>query len=172
MEADYLTFPNKQLRAEAIKDYIEGRYEGAVCFSCGNASRELKAAGVNTIDISPRGDLMANRWFRQAEVSDVFPTLFDATSGHLPMELMVNIASRFKRYLGELQGPCYYVPTGSGETLFCLKLAYPDKKFIAVYNMNEATQYDEENPFNEVVKAVADDIIFCIKLQAGELDGN
>lgn len=155
-----LVFPNKAIRAQAIKEYIAGQgYAGAVCCSCGNASRELRLAGVHTIDISPTGDLIARRWFTQNELHSMFPTYFDATSGHLPFQLMAIIAARYKMYIdsrfGGIPGPEVVVPTGSGETLFCLKLAYPEARFIAAYNLDEATRYDKENPFNVVVEAIA-----------------
>jgi hypothetical protein len=53
-----------------------------------------------------------------------------------------------------------YVPSGSGETLVCLKLAYPEKKFIAVYNLDAATEYSPRCPLNDFVKVMAEDRIF------------
>lgn len=153
-----LEFPNKQIRAQAIKEYLPltGKTK-VVCFSCGNATRALINAGVKTLAIAPEGDFIANRWFTQAEIASMFPDYFDATSGHLPMELMKEIGARFKNYLGTLDGE-YMVPTGSGETIVCLKLAYPGVKFYAKYNLNEATEYSIYAPLNEMVEIMADGV--------------
>lgn len=154
-QIELLRFPHKQIRAEAIRDYMRGRYDKAVCFSCGNAAKALEAAGVETLHIGEHGDLAPRRWFTQAEIHDMFPDYFDATSGHLPMELMRDISRKFAEYLGDLP-ELVYVPTGSGETLICLKMAYPKHKFVAVYNLDAATEYSDGAPLNELVKAVSE----------------
>ena len=133
-------------------------YKRAICFSCGNATRELKRAGVNVLDISPKGDMQALRWYTMGDIKQTFPSYFDATSGHLPYECMLWIAQAFKKYLKDIP-QTIYLPTGSGETLVCLKLAYPKSKIIAVYNLNSATAYEKGAPLNSLVKLLADDII-------------
>lgn len=151
-----LIFPHKQIRAQAIKEYMErAGYERAVCFTCGNAADALAEAGVDVLHIGPRGDLIPGKWFTQADIHKAFPQYFDATSGHLPMELMLAIADRFRDHLQDSLGDVAYVPTGSGETLVCLKLAYPDKEFVAVYDLNSATEYSEGAPLNKLVAALA-----------------
>ena len=135
---------------------------GVVCFSCGNATRELKNIGLNVIDISPQGDLIPNKWYKPSEVAEVFTNYFDATSGHLSMEIMQMIGDEFKKALGNIP-QTNYVATGSGETLVCLKLAYPSKDFIAVYNIDKATEYNENATLNNLVKIMAKDIIFANK---------
>lgn len=158
---DLLMFPNKKIRAEVIKAYLQGKdYKGVVCFSCGNATRELKNVGLDVIDISPNGDFVPLHWFQPSLIKKFFPEYFDATSGHLDLEVMTNIAERYKK---ELQGKIKdinYVPTGSGETIVCLKLAFPDKKFVAVYNIDNATKFEKEAILNELVKLVSEKIIF------------
>ena len=150
-----LKFNHKQIRSEVIKGYMALiGLDKAVCFSCGNASRALKEAGVVTLDISDSGDLVANRWFRPYEVAKTFGTYFDATSGHLPLHLMADIAQAFKKELGVLSESEYLIPTGSGETIICLQIAYPDIKFVAQYNMNKATEYSKDAPLNEVVASL------------------
>lgn len=152
-----LQFQAKKLRAEVIKEYLtENGIRGAVCFSCGNTSRALREAGIDTLDISPTGDLQALRWFTPSEIKREFPDRLDATSGHLGPDLMNRIASAFLSYLGSLQeSEDYVVPTGSGETIIALKIAYPTIRFHAVYNLDAATSYDSRAPLNGLVKAVA-----------------
>lgn len=154
-----LKFPHKKIRAEVIKEFLADKdYKGVVCFSCGNASRELKKVGLNVIDISPTGDLVSIKWFQPSQVKKMFTDYFDGTSGHLSMELMLKVAEAYKKYLGELPNT-NYVPTGSGETLVCLKLAYPEKDFIAVYNINSATDYSSNAVLNKLVECLAKEII-------------
>ena len=160
MEADLLRFPHKKIRAEVIKEYMEkADYKKAVCFSCGNAARALEDAGIEVLHIGAAGDLIPMKWYTQAEIKKVFPDYFDATSGHLPMELMLKIAERFQRYLGFEMPAIVYVPTGSGETIVCLKLAYPEKRFVAVYDLDKATEYDEQAPLNKLVELLAEKVI-------------
>lgn len=158
MEADLLRFPHKAIRAQVIKKYIEGRYDKVVCFSCGNAAAELHKAGVKVLHIGRHGILEPHKWFSQAEIAETFPNYFDATSGHLPMELMLLLSAEYRAYLGELP-PVVYLPCGSGETLLCLKLAYNDTRFVAVYDIDEATEYDERCVLNPIVELLADKII-------------
>ena len=159
MEVEWLIFENKRIRAEVIRRYLSGRHnKKVVCFSCGNASRELTAAGLEVIDVSPSGVLTANRWLTQQEISEMFPQCFDATSGHLPFELMLKIAEAFKQTLGVLKGRRYLVPTGSGETIVCLKLAYPDTEFVAVYNMGKPTEYCKDAPLNKLVQVISAEV--------------
>lgn len=152
-------FENKRLRAQAIKEYMGAHgYRKAVCFSCGNASRELKRAGVDVLDISPTGDMLALRWFTVGEVATMFPSYFDATSGHLPMDCMELVAAEYRRELGQLSGKVN-LPTGSGETLVCLKMAYPNLGITAVYDLDAATEYSEDAPLNALVRALADKVV-------------
>lgn len=160
MEADLLRFPHKKLRSHAIKEYMEAAgYERAVCFSCGNAARELENAGVNVLHIGEKGDLTPNRWFTPYEIASTFKGYFDATSGHLPPDLMIVLGAVYKEHLKKLPDTVY-LPTGSGETLVCLKLAFPDTQFVAVYNLDKATQYDENCVLNKYVEIMASKIIF------------
>lgn len=163
MEVNLLQLENKKIRSEVIKEYLKDKnYKGVVCFSCGNATKELKNVGLNVIDISPKGDFIPNKWFKPSEVGIVFENYFDATSGHLSVELMEIIGKAFKNSLGNIP-QTNYVATGSGETLVCLKLAYPDKDFIAVYNINKATEYNVNATLNNLVKILAKKIIFVNK---------
>lgn len=155
-----IDFQAKRLRSLVIHDYVGDKK--VVCFSCGSASRELRIAGCNVLAIGENDILIPNHWFTQQEIAETFPTYFDATSGHLSMELMLLIANRFKEYLGFLSDDEYDVHCGSGETLVCLKLAYPEKKFNAIYNVPELkaeTAYNKKAPLNQLVKLLANKVI-------------
>jgi len=146
-----IRFSAKKIRAQVIAEYIAlAGYRGAVCFGCGNGAAAIRETGVYVLDISERGELEARKWWTPAEIHKCWPDLFDATSGHLPAFLMMEIGRAFRAHLGEIDGG--EVPTGSGETITCLRWAYPDKKFSPVYNLDRATQYDEQSPLNDLVK--------------------
>jgi len=114
-------------------------YRGCVCFSCGNASRALLDAGLYVVDVSRHGMLDARMWWTPEEIHRAWPDLFDATPGHLPAPLMVSLAEAYRKELGEMeQVEQYVVPTGSGETVLCLRIAYPGLLFVA--------QYDDSSP--------------------------
>lgn len=159
----YLDFPHKRLRAEVIKDYVGSKK--VVCFSCGNASEALVRAGVNTLCVGGyNGVVHPSHWFTQKEISETFPDYFDATPGHLPMELMLKIASKYREFFEgyNLQNQCECdIMCGSGETLVCLKLAFPYIKFNAFYNVEgyeEATKYEANAPLNDLVELLANKI--------------
>lgn len=65
---------------------------------------------------------------------------------------MLDIANEIKKEL-KLNDKLYYVPTGSGETIICLSLAFPHIEFVAVYNFSEGSAYDEQAPLNEWVES-------------------
>ena len=146
----------KRVRAEVIKRYMARNNLGeAVCFSCGNATAKLKQAGVNLLAIAPDGDLESHRWFTQEEIARLFPNLFDATSGHLPIHLMREIADELRVNLTFDTGTRYIIPSGSGETVVCLKMAFPTVDFYPEYNDNyPATEYSPHAPLNRLVKAM------------------
>lgn len=156
---DLLIFPNKKIRAKVIKKYLQRQNKNkVVCFSCGNASKELKKQGLDVLDISPYGKLVANEWFTSGEIAELFPDRFNATSGYLPFDLMLEIGYAYKKYLGNLEN-VVKVPCGSGETILCLSLVY-ENEFVACYdNSNSATTYDEENPLNAIVQRIAKNVI-------------
>ena len=148
-----LTFPNKAIRSKIIGNYFRSTYyRGIVAFSCGNATKALKALGLPVVAISPGGDLSpTDHWWTPAEIRRVFPDYLDATSGHLPLFLMEEISLAFKDHLGSLKDQAYDIPTGSGETIVCLKLAYPNIDFTAVYNLGDPTRYNPQAPLNGLV---------------------
>ena len=153
-----LDVPAKRLRAECIAQECAGR---VVCFTCGNAAAALRAVGLEVVEISPHGQLAANGWCTTADVRRMFPQHFDATSGHLPVDLMLRIGHRLTRWLEDRgvrleAGVDYVVPSGSGETVVCLKLANPCMSFVARYDGTDpATRYEKENPLNAFVRHLA-----------------
>ena len=152
-----INITEKRVRAEVIREYMERngiRY--AVCFSCGNASRELRRAGVNVLDISPSGDMEARRWFTQEEIRRLFPTAFDATSGHLPMDVMLHISERLRIKLEGrfVAGHTHTIPTGSGETILCLAMAFPECGFVAEFdNTDPARRKEQDAPLIPLIRA-------------------
>lgn len=144
-----LIFPQrKQLRAPLIAEYAKtAKYPGVVAFSCGNAAQALRDCGVDVLEIGPRGKITPAEWWTPACIHATWPHLFDATSGHLPLPLLWQIAQCFRDFLGPLAGD-YIVPTGSGETITALRMAYPLVNFRPVYNVGSGTQYDAANPLN------------------------
>lgn len=150
-----LATSSKTLRAKLIRAHVQAAgYAGVVCFSCGNASAALAALGLQLLDVSPRGSLVPTRWWTPAEIRAAWPHLFDATSGHLPAWMMAALAEALHAELGKLHDSAYLVPTGSGETVMCLRWAYPSTEFVAVYDdARQATRYHAEAPLARLVAA-------------------
>ena len=169
MEFIFDDFDNiKRLRATLLHDYI-GRNKKYVCFSCGNTSKALKNLSLDVLDISPNGDLIPNRWFTIQEIREIFPNRFDATCGHLSIDLMNRLSNIYRGFFSSYlyNYDEVIVPTGSGETICCLALAFPDKKFIARYNIDESTEYHKEAPLNKLVEQLAFRIEFANKEKEG-----
>jgi hypothetical protein len=161
--SNVLFFAAKAIRASAIHVYVrQAAYQGVVCFSCGNASAALKATGLDVLEIGPKGPVQANSWWSPADIHRIFPTRFDATSGHLPMHLMHTIGGYFRAYLGDLPDDRpIIVPTGSGETLCCLAMAYPEVRFIARYDQSStATSRHPKAPLNDLVYCLACEVVY------------
>ena len=145
----------KEVRAKIIAEYAyRAGYRGVVCFSCGNASEALRQPcnqhGLMLVEISPTGGLAANRWYTQEEIHRTWPDLFDATSGHLPVFLMARIADHFHRNL-KLTDSCY-VPTGSGETFFCLKMAFPFHTLIPIFGTEKGCEPNTASPLYKFIQ--------------------
>lgn len=152
-----INITEKKVRAAVIREYMERNgIACAVCFSCGNASRELRMAGVNVLDISPSGDMEARRWFTQEEIRRLFPAAFDATSGHLPMDVMLRISARLRAKLeGQyVAGRTYTIPSGSGETVLCLAMAFPECSFVAEFDdADPARRKEQDAPLIPLIRA-------------------
>lgn len=124
----------------------EASIQTAVCFTCGNAADWLRNMGVDVISIGHGQDLEPKGWWKPCRIQKTWPHAFDATSGHLPLPLMLDIAKTLNSVLGDLREGEYEVPTGSGETVFCLRLAYPRIKFVPVFGVGKGTERDDNNP--------------------------
>lgn len=164
-----LDFPErKQLRSLLIRDHLRRTDQRrVVCFSCGNASRCLgellqpqsfwfdhQQTRYTVVAITPDGPLQTNKWWTPTEIAEVWPDFCDATPGHLSVPMMHKLATMYKAKLAsKLNGAIgYIVPTGSGETIIALGMAFPGVKFIAEYNDNTpGTTYDAANPNNVLV---------------------
>lgn len=152
-----LEFDNKKVRSAVIAEYLRlaRRLEaGVVCLTCGNSAKALRQQGLQVVEIGNYGVLKPNRWLSAAEIAAAFPTMFDATSGHLNLPLMADIGVACRRDIGELpQATEIIVPSGSGETVICLSLAYPECNFVAEYcNGEPATRFEVDAPLNALVK--------------------
>lgn len=150
----------KAIRACIIKRHMEENHiDRCVCFSCGNASRAIKEAGIPCVEISPGGDLSANRWWSMNEIRNTFPDSFDATSGHLPIDMMNQLAAEYRVTLSDTikEGQTYIIPTGSGETVICLRMAFPKSRFIAQWdNHDPSCEYSDQAPMAQLVKATGE----------------
>ena len=147
----------KRIRAEIIKAHMKDlRIERAVCFTCGNASKALRKAGVKTLSIGPGQDLNPEeKWFEVDDIKKEFPEHFDATSGNLSVDLMNQIAREMRRTLGkDFKGG--KIKVGSGETLLVLTIAYPELKgkIIPIRTQRPETQYDKGAPLNKLLSAI------------------
>jgi hypothetical protein len=152
-EAKPLRFPHKQIRARVIADFVRAAgYRGVVVFTCGNAAQTLRDEQLEVTEIGPRGDLKTEKWWTLAEIHRAWPDLFDATSGHLTAPLMWDIAKAYGAHLGNLPVGRYSVPSGSGETIVCLRLVYPLLKFEPAYDDSkmETTRHSDA-PLNAFV---------------------
>lgn len=150
----------KLVRAHVVRAYMAAAgYTRAVCFSCGNASRALAQVGVEVVDVSPSGTLVANGWWTPAQVRRCWPDALDATSGHLPLHVLAAYGHALVRAIGPLDmGQEHVVPTGSGETVLALRLALPSIRLVAAYNVPSlaaGTRWHPDAPLNSIVAQVA-----------------
>lgn len=148
-----LEIPNrKHIRSVVIRDYVrDAGYPGVVVFTCGHSAVELRNEGLDVVEVGPRGKLKTDHWWSMEEIHRTWPFRLDVTSGHLPLPLMLAVAEAFKKELGPLHGGTYEVPTGSGETILCLRWVYPDCTFTPVYDVGVGTEYNEKAPLNDLV---------------------
>lgn len=155
---ELLRTPAKRLRAELVARHLgstelERTLARVVCFTCGNAGRELRRAGLRPVTVGPQEPLQAGRWWTPSEIRAAWPGFFDATSGHLPAWAMVELGELLHAELGPLPDRPLGVPTGSGETLAALRWSYPRAQLVAVVNLDANTQHDPRMPLAPLVAA-------------------
>ena len=155
-----IDLPAKRLRAAIIANHMaRAGVPRAVCFTCGNAAAALRMAGVDVLEIGTDGALVPTRWWTPTEVAKHFPGAFDATSGHLPGWMMIDLAAAFRRHLGAMTPPtgAIDIQSGSGETAFCMALAYPRINIRAMYNdAYPWSTFSEHAPLNSAVATLCD----------------
>ena len=93
-----IELPAKELRSRCIAGAVE---IPVVCFTCGNAASALRRHGLEVVEISPYGKLSANKWCSTTDIRQMFPSMYDATSGHLPVDMMVKIGKEMTIWLEE-----------------------------------------------------------------------
>lgn len=150
----------KAVRAQVVWEAWQGlrvRYPlGVVCFTCGHAAQALRdcaPAGGTVLECGRNGSLKPTRWFTGGEVACEFPLRMDATSGHLPLWLMALLAKALRAHVGPLlEGEVYAVPTGSGETVVALRMAYPGVRFKPVWGEREHLMFDLDNPLATLLR--------------------
>lgn len=159
----------KIVRTNVILDCVRSHKisESIVLFSSGNAYKCLHDLHTNTMRLE------SDDWVSQEYIRNTFPNSFDATSGHLSIELMNQIAKslhdKYKDVLDE--NKTYGIMSGSGETLVCMKLAFPQVKFVAIYDDNsEHTSYSEFAPLNKLVSVMAEQVIHIEEIKGGQVN--
>lgn len=156
-----LTFPNKILRAGVIKEHMDkAGYDKAVCFTCGNAADALRLTGVDVLEIGEKGELKPGKWWKPEDIQRHWPNHFDATSGHLSVNLMEKIGARFRQHLGSNIPKEITIKAGSGETVVSMALAYPDRKITAQYGGGPETEFNWQAPLNQLVSLLCTDVVF------------
>jgi hypothetical protein len=154
-----INLEQKKIRAQVIALYLRAHGSNrCVCLTCGNAAKALREEGVQVIEVGKNGPIDANTWLTFQEIAAIWPDTFDATSGHLPWPIMQRIAYNMPDVIMRDNQPLY-LPTGSGETLVCLKLHNPHTRIVAVYNLDASTTYNPGAPLNALVALLADDVI-------------
>lgn len=155
---DSINRREKKIRAHVIKEYVQAiGIRKVLCFTCGATGEELRDALADTditlLTIGPNEETQAEYWYTPADIAIRFPGYFNATSGDLPMHLMVEIARRLRIVCGP-QLPERNIKLGSGETALVLALAYPRYvQSIKPYrDGSEACAYDEGATLNAIIE--------------------
>jgi hypothetical protein len=116
----------KEARAKVITAYLKGRR--TFCFSCGNATKELKRAGANLIAIDKTSQLQAKEQIKPEQAEHYFQA-FNSTSGCIPLFLLERIAGKLLGDLTKIKDDDpIYVPVGSGELLLVLMFLFPSSR--------------------------------------------
>ena len=147
----------KNLRTRLIRQYLcpgsNPELQNVVCFTSGNAGKALIDHGFKPALIGPNEDLTTDRWWTPSEIKRLWPEHFDASPGLLPMHLMAEMADHIRKSVEGCFEPdngrfslntlpsIAAIPTGSGESILTLSMAFPEVRFIAVVNADCHTQF-------------------------------
>ena len=150
---------NPQVRAGVIRDYmVQSGYKRAVCIGSHLAAYALRDAGVSVLEIGPLGVLQTNKYWTPEEIHVQWPDLFDATPGHLPAFILSRIAIAYRGWMAvDVQADMravghVNVPTASGETIVCLRWAFPDAVFRRVPSCTIDSQYHTHSQLYQVTR--------------------
>lgn len=165
--AGTLVAPFKAIRAEYLTaQYARGGWRGVVCFSSGNAAKELeKLLSVHDVlSITPQehSRLAPTRfWWHPSDIRRMWPDMLDATPGHLPTWMMIELGRLYRTALQPLDPAREYsINSGSGETVLCLRWTFPRVTFVARYDQRRPeTTWHEEAPLNDIVTATGPVVI-------------
>lgn len=159
METDY-NLLEKKIRAEVIFDYLKESNKPlkVVCFTSGNSAKFLREQGIKVLAYGNNETNKITHWFSFSEIAKQFK-VFDATSGHLPFPLMKEISKRLynlKPLKNKFQyRKLYPIKIGSGETIICLKMAFPKINFYPIRIKDfKPTEYHRLAPLNPLVYAL------------------
>lgn len=164
----------KEIRASVINKHLTKiGINKCVCFTCGNSAEQLRKQGLEVIGVGDNEILRPEKWFCYTEIQSTFNGLFDATSGHLAFPLMAEISDEFNgiargadgricyawekdnKFPSFEAGKTYGVPTGSGETIICLKMALPSVDFEPVRLKDfRPTKFLDNYPLNKMLYAM------------------
>lgn len=145
----------KQIRADVIYDHLKKSdlKPEVICFTSGNSAKYLKEKDLYVLAYGSNQKHKPDHWYNFTEIAKKFK-MFDATSGHLPMPLMNEIALRLKKVLRNKfkKHQIYYIKTGSGETIVTLKMAFPKINFHPIRLPDYShTEYHKEAPLNNLI---------------------
>ena len=149
----------KRVRAEVIRKHLHSiGTNKCVCFTCGNARKALEKAGLDVVGVGNNEKLKPNKWFSYSEIQNTF-NRFDATSGHLPLPIMNKIATELQQYCfknGWIDNKEeYLIPTGSGESIVLMNMAFPEVTFYPIREGTPETEFSKQAPLNRLVYALS-----------------
>lgn len=159
----------KRWRSLIIRDHLQvSGHDRVVVFTCGNAADALRAVGLEVLEVGPRGPLRPSRWWTPADIARAFPYHFDATPGHLPLPLLAVLADRLQIQHGPITGSrVHLVPSGSGETIAALTLAYPHASFARLHSHDPALSPIGAAASPVLALPAFDDAWFCPSYRTG-----
>ena len=151
-----LKFDFKRERARLIYDFLHTGFSTpkVVLLTCGNAAQACREHAMDVVELGggPCADLAPNQWMKPGHVARLFPDRFDATSGHLPLWMLIELAKTMRvknpdaLALSDFdEKEEIYVPSGSGESAVITALAFPALRVVACFDDSQpATTWNDE----------------------------